>query len=65
MLYYRYSKGKEVNKMKKFLSNVITAVSVIFIAWFVLSWVEVCCKNTAPDPQYSPLNLLVILLENA
>ena len=51
--------------MKKFLSNAITTISVIFVAWIVLSWIEVCCKNTTPDPQYSPLNLLVILLENA
>lgn len=48
----------------KVLNKIISTVSIISIAWFVISWIEIVCKNLS-EPHYSPLNLIVLLLELA
>lgn len=47
--------------MKKFLTNTWCTLSVLFIAWLVFSYAEIICKNMAPNPTYSPINLLTMM----
>lgn len=43
--------------------KLLAAVILCLMAWVFISWVEVCLKNTSPDPQYSTWNFLVLLLQ--
>ena len=49
--------------MKKYVTNIWCAVSVLFIAWFMLSWFEIISKNLSPNPTYSPYNLFTFIIE--
>lgn len=45
--------------MKKFINNLITAVSIIMLGWIILSFVEINVKNVNPNPTYSKFNIIV------
>lgn len=49
--------------IKKFISNLIVLISVIMLAWGVLSYLEVCAKNIHPNPHYSQYNMIEMLVE--
>lgn len=49
--------------MKKILSNIITALSILLILWGAVSTIEVWCKHHKPNPEYSSINLWVMLTE--
>lgn len=49
--------------MMKMLSNVLTVAMVVAMAWGVLSWGEICCKNLDENPQYSDYNLIINVVE--
>lgn len=40
----------------------ITIITIAIIAWFVLSWVEVCCKNLG-SADYSNWNMVAKFVE--
>jgi hypothetical protein len=44
------------------IKKLTTILLIIFYTWFGLSYMEVLCKNTAPNPQYSGMNLIGIML---
>lgn len=45
--------------MKKLLSNLLLIISVLFLLWFGISYGEIICKNTSPNPKYSKNNIIV------
>ena len=45
--------------MKSVIKGIIYAVSVLFIAWFILSWVDIVADNIKPNPQHSEYNMLL------
>ena len=47
--------------MKNILSKILIAISTLLILWCAVSTIEVVSKNTNPDPQYSSMNLWVLL----
>lgn len=51
--------------MKKVVKGIIYTVSVLFIAWFVLSWADIVADNTKPNPQHSEYNMFVIMTREA
>lgn len=50
--------------MKKILSNILTIISVIFILWFALSYIEIISKNLSKNPQYSFWNIFELLVNS-
>ncbi len=42
---------------KKIFNRIIGTVCIIFVAWFVISWVEVFSNNMTPDYEYNSFNL--------
>ena len=49
--------------MKKVLSNTHVALSILVLGWMVLSYIEVLIKNPHPEPVYSSLNFLKVMLK--
>lgn len=47
----------------KILSKILVLISSILVLWGVVSYAEVASKNLDPNPQYSDLNLIVMLLD--
>jgi len=47
--------------MKKIIEGIFFTVAVVFLAWFAISYIEVICKNMAPNPIYWDLNLFKLL----
>lgn len=45
------------------LLNILVAISVLVMLWGAVSTLEVAMKNNEPNPQYSPANAWVWLLE--
>lgn len=50
--------------MKKIIKIAAMLVSVGFIAWFVLSWVDIVADNCEPNPHHSKYNMFVIMLSD-
>ena len=50
-------------KIYKVIATILTVASIIGVAWFCISYVEVCCKNLIPEPVYSSWNLFQLLVE--
>jgi hypothetical protein len=38
-------------------------LTCVFLAWFVLSWLDVVIHNTAPGYEYSNLNLINLFVK--
>ena len=49
--------------MKKLLSNVLVTISVAMLIWIGMSYVEIICKNTTPNPKYDDNNIIVNVVE--
>lgn len=47
-------------KMLEVLGNIITAVSILFLVWIGISYIEVISKNLNPNPEYSVINFFEI-----
>ena len=43
------------------LSTILTTISVVFLLWCAISTVEIASKNLEPNPQYSSINIWVLL----
>lgn len=48
--------------LKTLFTNLTTAASVLLVLWFIISYIEVCIKNTG-SADYSDLNALVLLVQ--
>lgn len=44
-------------KMLEVLGNIITAVSILFLVWIGISYIEVISKNLNLNPEYWALNI--------
>lgn len=53
------------NLMKK-LELAIGIIGVIFLAWVIFSWIQICTFNLSENPweHYSGWNFFIILLRN-
>ena len=49
--------------MKKLVSNLLVVISVAMLIWIGTSYVEIICKNTSPNPEYSDNNVIVNVVE--
>lgn len=47
----------------KFVGNLLTILTVIFMLWCGVSYGEILCKNTSPNPKYSKNNIIVNMIE--
>lgn len=48
--------------MKKLINTIITimvTLSILGIAWFTMSFIEINIKSYEPNPQYSKYNIIV------
>lgn len=50
--------------MKKVIKVAAMFVSVGFIAWFILSWVDIVVDNTQPNPHHSKYNMFVVFFSD-
>ena len=53
-------KGKQIMKV---LVQIYALISALLLLWFTISTIEVVAKNVRPNPQYSSMNMLVLLFE--
>lgn len=51
-------KYKIVDK-KQFCSSVITIIACLILMWWAINYIEIICKNTSPNPDYSSMNFIV------
>lgn len=49
-------------KVYKVIATILTVASIIGLAWFCISYAEVCCKNLTTAPTYSSWNLFQLLV---
>lgn len=49
-------------KVYKTIATILTVASIISVAWFCISYAEVCCKNLTEAPVYSNWNLFQLLI---
>ncbi len=50
--------------MKKIIKVAAMLVSVGFIAWFILSWVDIVADNCEPNPHHSKYNMFVMMFSD-
>lgn len=50
--------------MKKFITGLMCALSILFWLWFVASWIDIVADNCEPNPVHSEYNLFVLMVEN-
>lgn len=48
--------------MKKAIEKIIYIAIIIFIVWFIVSYIEILFKNLSENPIYSSLNLIKMLI---
>lgn len=51
---------KKVNKIGSWISFTIAIISVLFLMWFAISFIEVVSKNLSENPTYWNLNLFKV-----
>jgi hypothetical protein len=51
--------------MKKFITGLMCALSILFCLWFAASWIDIVADNCEPNPVHSEYNLFVLALENS
>lgn len=47
----------------KVIKNTYLLFNCIFLAWLLLSWMDVVIHNTAPGYEYSNINLLYLFVK--
>ena len=45
--------------MKKLVEKIFIGICIFFLAWTVMSYGEILCKNLDRNPQYSENNIIV------
>lgn len=51
-----------MKKALHIMEIVITVISIIFLIWFGISYIEIISKNLGENPVYSNYNLFIMLL---
>lgn len=49
--------------MTKIFKNLLLGLCVVFIAWAIVSWVDIVADNCQPNPVHNPYNLFVLLFD--
>jgi len=49
---------------KNIIGKSLVVLSVMLIAWFMLSWAEIVAHNLDEHPTYNKYNLFVLMTEN-
>lgn len=49
--------------MIKIFKNLLLGLCVVFIAWVIVSWVDIVTDNCKPNPVHNPYNLFVLLFD--
>lgn len=57
-------KNKYRWNIKKFMSNLIVVISVLFVIWVLLSWVDISIHNLSENPTYLDFNFFKLIIEN-
>lgn len=47
--------------IKTMLKTLVACLMIALFVWFMASWFEVVLKNSAPNAQYSMMNLFQII----
>lgn len=47
--------------MKKYLLNIISVICVVFIIWFMLSFIDIVSDNSTKEPVHSPYNIFNLI----
>ena len=47
----------------KTIKRTYLLLSCVFLAWLLLSWVEVITHNTAPGYEYNNMNLIYLFIK--
>lgn len=47
----------------RILSTIITVISIAFLGWIFISWVDIIADNMMPNPHHYPWNFFVILFK--
>lgn len=48
-------------KICKVIEAIFIIVSILFVLWAGISWIEIVSKNLAPNPTYSPTNFFTFM----
>lgn len=49
----------------KAIEYIFKVITIIFIAWLLLSYIEVVSKNSSPSSEYSECNAFILISEVA
>lgn len=49
--------------MTKIFKNLLLGLSMVFIAWAIVSWADIVADNCKPNPVHNPYNLFVLLFD--
>lgn len=49
--------------MKKILENAMVVVSLVFLLWLGISWVDIVADNCEPHPTHAPWNAFVLMTD--
>lgn len=49
--------------MTKIFKNLLLCLCMVFIAWAIVSWVDIVADNCQPNPVHNPYNLFVLLFD--
>lgn len=47
------------------LSNLFMILNVLFIAWFLISWIDIAVDNVSSNPEHYDWNLFIVMLKYA
>ena len=48
--------------VKKFMSNIAVLITILFILWAVISWIDISIHNLSEGYTYSDLNLYMLTI---
>ena len=47
--------------MKRRTETALCIICAVILAWFIISWIDVCLHNGNENPQYATWNLLTMI----
>ena len=48
--------------VKKFMSNIAVLITILFILWAVISWIDISIHNLSKGYTYSDFNLFKLII---
>ena len=46
----------------KALDRALLLILIMFGAWFIMSWINICVNNVQPEPVYAAWNMITLML---